>query len=177
MHVGMRGTIRLHDLDEPAQRGGVGHADPEHVTLTMPGPLGRRHGALDFRQRPPRSIQERHARQCELDTPAGPHEQRRPYKCLELPDLLAEGRLGDVQPARGPAEVQFLGDRDEVAQVPELHPHPDVLHIDDRHTIVLANTCGRRHFLPTPRTAPSPGASPQSPIPSPQSPSARPRTP
>jgi hypothetical protein len=37
---------------------------------------------------------------------------------LQLPDLLAQGRLADVQPYSRPAEMEFLGDGDEVAQVP-----------------------------------------------------------
>ena len=40
---------------------------------------------------------------------------------LELADLLAERRLGHVQPLRRAAEVQLLGDGDEVAKVSELH--------------------------------------------------------
>ena len=42
-------------------------------------------------------------------------EQRDAQLLLELPDLLAERRLRDVQARRGPAEVQLLGDRHEVA--------------------------------------------------------------
>src|SRR5690606_10209940 len=39
-----------------------------------------------------------------------------------LPNLLAERRLGDVEALGRPAEVQLLGDRDEVPEVSELHP-------------------------------------------------------
>jgi len=36
---------------------------------------------------------------------------------FEAPDLLAEGRLRNVQPVRGAAEVQLVGKDDEVAEM------------------------------------------------------------
>lgn len=39
---------------------------------------------------------------------------------LELPDLLAERRLRDLQPARRTPEMQVFCDRDEVAEAPEV---------------------------------------------------------
>ncbi len=43
---------------------------------------------------------------------------------LQQPDLLTEGRLGDVEPARGGGEVALLGQRDEVAQQAQVHGIP-----------------------------------------------------
>ncbi len=40
---------------------------------------------------------------------------------LEAADSLAQRRRSHVQSLRGPTEVEFLRDRDEVAQVPNLH--------------------------------------------------------
>ena len=40
---------------------------------------------------------------------------------LERTDLHGERRLRDMQLLRCPAEVQFLGDRDEIAQVAQFH--------------------------------------------------------
>ena len=57
--------------------------------------------------------------------PAVAHEQRRPDARLERLDLLRERRRGDVQSFRRAAEVQLLGDRDEVAQQPQLHARHD----------------------------------------------------
>jgi hypothetical protein len=37
------------------------------------------------------------------------------------PDLLADGRLPDVQPLGRPPEVPLFGDRDEVPKLPQLH--------------------------------------------------------
>jgi len=36
-------------------------------------------------------------------------------------DRLADRGLGDVQPPRGPTEVQLFGDRDVAAQLPDVH--------------------------------------------------------
>jgi hypothetical protein len=40
---------------------------------------------------------------------------------LQLPNLLGERRLRDVQSLSGPAEVQFLRDRAEVPEVTQFH--------------------------------------------------------
>ena len=42
------------------------------------------------------------------------HEQRDAHLAFECVDRRAEAGLDDVHPGRGPGEVQFLGDRDEV---------------------------------------------------------------
>ena len=55
-------------------------------------------------------------------TPAVALEQRHPELGLERADLLADARLRQVQPLGGAAEVKLLGDRDERAQLAELHP-------------------------------------------------------
>ena len=57
----------------------------------------------------------------ELHPGPTPLEQRRLQLVLEVVHLAAERGLGDTQ-ARGRArEVQFLGHRDEVAQMPQFH--------------------------------------------------------
>src|SRR3712207_7108196 len=49
---------------------------------------------------------------------------RRPPRSTLFPyTTLFRSRLGDVQPLGRPAEVELLGDRDEVAEVPELHAY------------------------------------------------------
>ncbi|MCR3837842.1 hypothetical protein K3Z99_12395 [Pseudomonas aeruginosa] len=40
---------------------------------------------------------------------------------LQLLDVEAQRRLGDEQASRGATEMQFLGDRDEVAKLSEIH--------------------------------------------------------
>ena len=51
-----------------------------------------------------------------------PIEERDAHLRLELADLLAERRLRGVQTGRGAREIQLVGDRDEVPEMPELHP-------------------------------------------------------
>jgi hypothetical protein len=46
--------------------------------------------------------------------PAVAHEQRDAHLAFERVDRRAEAGLDDVHPGRGPGEVQFLGDRDEM---------------------------------------------------------------
>ena len=40
---------------------------------------------------------------------------------FEIADLLRERRSGKVKPLCGPTEMQFLGNRHEVGQLPEFH--------------------------------------------------------
>ena len=51
-----------------------------------------------------------------------PIEQRDANFGFELPDLLAQRRLRGVEPGGGAREVQLVGDRHEVAQMPQFHP-------------------------------------------------------
>jgi hypothetical protein len=61
------------------------------------------------------------ARRGQLDPSGAPGEQSDLEFALQLPDLLGQWWLRDVQPHCGPAEVQFLGDGAEVSQVAQLH--------------------------------------------------------
>jgi hypothetical protein len=53
--------------------------------------------------------------------PLGPEKKVHLELTLEVPDLLAERRLGSVHAEGRPSEVKFLGNRDEVPKVAELH--------------------------------------------------------
>jgi hypothetical protein len=53
------------------------------------------------------------------------HEQRHPEAGLQRLDLLRQRRRGDVHALSGTAEVQLLGDGDEVAQLAKLHRSDD----------------------------------------------------
>jgi hypothetical protein len=48
-------------------------------------------------------------------------EELGPKFTFEIADLLRERRSSKVKPLRGPTEMQFLGNGDEVGQLPELH--------------------------------------------------------
>ena len=68
-----------------------------------------------------RLAQERAAGICQRDVMTAPIEQRDANLHLEVADLLAERWLRRVQPGRGAREVQFLGHRHEVPQMPQFH--------------------------------------------------------
>src|SRR2546428_23392 len=58
---------------------------------------------------------------CELDVPARPPKQGRLELFLQPPNLLAQGRLRDVETRGRPAEVQLFSDGNEVPKVSKLH--------------------------------------------------------
>ena len=60
----------------------------------------------------------------QLHAAAGALEQPHPELGLQRGDLLAERRLGDVQPGGGAPEVQLLGDGDEIAKLAQFHDPP-----------------------------------------------------
>jgi len=95
------------------------HRQPAHLAaLDAPRLAG---GVLDGLEDLARPHEERGARRGQLDLALVAREQLRADLLLELADLLAERRLGHVQPLRRAAEVQLLGDGHEVAKVSEFH--------------------------------------------------------
>jgi hypothetical protein len=48
-------------------------------------------------------------------------QQRRAHDLLQPPDLLAQRRLGDEDPLRGVREAARVGQRHEVAQMPQFN--------------------------------------------------------
>ena len=107
--------------DTGAERRRRGEADlhlAQFAELRTARDIGR---LVDLRQHQTRLLEEQPARLAELDPTIGTLEQASPQLLLQCLDLLAEGRLGDAQQLCGAAEVQFLGHRDEVAQVTQFH--------------------------------------------------------
>ena len=78
-------------------------------------------GDIDGGEDRPRVAEEALAVRQEGDSPRGALEQGRAKLVLEAADLAAERWLRDVQAPSGAAEVLFLGDGDEVAQLREAH--------------------------------------------------------
>ena len=75
-----------------------------------------------LRQDDARLLHEHAARFRELYLPLGAVEELDPELFFELPDLMAERRLTQIQALGGPAEVQRLGQCDDVAKMTQLHP-------------------------------------------------------
>src|SRR5438477_9993598 len=57
----------------------------------------------------------------QLDAALGAPEQRDAQLLFQQTHLLAQCGLGDTRAAGRPCEVQFLGDRNEVAQLAKIH--------------------------------------------------------
>jgi hypothetical protein len=68
-------------------------------------------------QQAPRPVQQRLAGQGEFHPVRGTPQQVTADQALQAADLPAQRGLGQVEPGRGPAEVQLVGHRDEGAQV------------------------------------------------------------
>ena len=80
------------------------------------------YGVRGLRQDDSRLLHEHAARLGELHLALGAVEKRNPEFLFELPDLMAEGRLTEIEPLGGAAEVQRLGQSNDVAKVAQLHP-------------------------------------------------------
>ena len=78
-------------------------------------------GAFHLRNQKPSFPQELLARRSQIDAAMIPPEKLSPNFLFPLPDLPAEGRLGDVQLLGGSRKVEFLRDRNEISKVSEFH--------------------------------------------------------
>jgi hypothetical protein len=57
----------------------------------------------------------------QFDVSAVANEELGPKLTFQIADLLRERRSSKVKPLCGPTEMQFLGNGDEVGQLPEFH--------------------------------------------------------
>ena len=128
--AGRHAPQRHPDLREPAHEPADGHRDhtaDRHESDLEPADLAfrraarQRHRVVRLGQRLAGLLEETLPRLGQLDDPGSPAQQRNADLLLERGDLLAQGRLADVEALRGAPEVQLLGERDEVAEMPELH--------------------------------------------------------
>ena len=121
LEVGVLPAEHLHQRDQVVGGEAGVEAHPDLPVLAGPGvargqpgvlqrPSADRHGA---RKASPASVSctERLLRSKSLT----------PKVLFQIHDLLADRRLGDVQPFRGTSVVQFLRDRDERRQPSQLH--------------------------------------------------------
>jgi hypothetical protein len=99
----------------------AGEADREAPELAAGGASRVLGGAVDRGEDRARACEQHLAGGRKLDAARRAVQERHAELGLEPPDLLRERRLGDVQALGGAAEVALLGDRDERAEMPELH--------------------------------------------------------
>jgi hypothetical protein len=107
-------------------------ADVESVRRTDANPAGQvaragleqRHTLVDLPQRTRSKAAQQFTRLGGHHLLADAFEQRLADLFFELPYLVRQGRLGDVNAFRRPREAQAIAQRDEVPQMPHLHENP-----------------------------------------------------
>jgi hypothetical protein len=82
---------------------------------------GRADRLVDLAQQAPGPVQQRLARERELDAVRGPPQQVAADQPLQAADLAAQRGLRQVETGGGAAEVQLVGHRDERAQVTQFY--------------------------------------------------------
>ena len=128
-------------------RGGGGdEGDIQATGLAAPDTAGLVEVGRQTAQKVPRPWLERRSRVCEADASGGSLEQLNTDNLLELPDLLGQGRLSNVQPLGGTAEVEFLSHSQKVPQMAELDSlvHSSSLSIEAIACIGHMSEWGRR---------------------------------
>src|SRR5690606_30158769 len=104
--------------DERRRRG---EADLQLADLALFGAPHHVHRATDLGQDLPGFLEKQPAGVGQRHMPVAALEQAHAQLLLQRLDLLAQWRLGNAQQFGGPAEMQLLGDGDEIAQVTQLH--------------------------------------------------------
>ena len=123
-------TQRNRELGQQRVRRRAGEAHREAPELAACGAPRVLRRAVDGGEDLAGAHEEHLARRRELDAAGRPIQKRRAELRLEPPDLLRQRRLGDVQTLGGAPEVALLGDRDEGAEVAQLHGSaPSRIHI------------------------------------------------
>jgi hypothetical protein len=78
---------------------------------------------LSLRQETPATLDERLACGRQGDVAAVSDEQRDAEALLQAADLGRERLLGDDEPVRGPAEMEFISEGDNVAHLAKIEVH------------------------------------------------------
>ena len=105
---------------EGAIGGGGGEAEADHSALPPRRPAGDALRILGRRDHPVRLRHEGASGGGQAHRPGGAFQQRDAQRLLQHLDLPGERRLRQIQPRGGPAEMQFLGHRDEAAGVSQI---------------------------------------------------------
>ena len=114
----MEGGERVEQRGDGAGRH---HADRDPAPDQSGDVVDRAADARHRREHGPGVLEGRRAGRGERGAAARPVDQRRAEVAFQLPDLRADPGLADVDALRGAGEVRFLGDGDEVLQLPQFH--------------------------------------------------------
>ena len=123
-HVDVGGDRGRHEPGRGLRRERIGQVRRHYHLQPLPpqprGVPGVVHPSVDQRQDGPGGFQQHGTGRCEPDTLAPTVQQLRADDVLQAPQLLAQRRLRDEHALRRVREAAGLGDRHEVAQVPQL---------------------------------------------------------
>ena len=119
--LGMQRAEALDDAGDERQQRRAGEAHAQQAGLAVVDAPRVAPRPVEIAEDRPRVAQERLARGRHLHPAARARQQLAPELLLQQPDLVAQRRLGHVQPRGGPAEVQLLRHGHEISELPELH--------------------------------------------------------
>ena len=136
-----------HAFRDEADVEGVRGADAHLAGQVAAARLEHRDALVDLLQRARREGEEQLAGLGRHHLLADAVEERLADLFLELADLVRQRRLGDVDPLGRAREAQAIGQRHEVAKVPQLHTNPMV---ESMSSIISM----RIHHFPSPCDAP-----------------------
>jgi len=119
----------VEDLRLNAGFGSRAERDREPPDLSVPCLAGGGHGVVGVLENAAHLLEEDAAGFRERDEVSRPVKEAHAELALEVLDLMGQRGLRDMELLRGSPEVKLVGDRNEVAQVPQFHrctPRPEV---------------------------------------------------
>jgi hypothetical protein len=112
----------MHDRGQPFRLASAQKSQRQRPLFRVSGAPGGGRGGLNLHQREPRVVEKHAAGRGQLDPARAAGHQHGADLHLQVMNLAAYGGLRGVQPALGrQRDAALLGDRHEVAQVPQLH--------------------------------------------------------
>lgn len=96
---------------EFSEHDGAHKANADDVAATPSEPLRLKDRCLRLKQNDPCSRYERSAGRSQLHASRGPRKEFDPQLRLKIADTACQRRLRDIQPLRGAAEIELVGDR------------------------------------------------------------------
>ena len=125
LHIGQFVAKDAHGLGQPIHFLSGQKAERERRLGGLSGPPRCFPGGLDLGQRQPCMVEKGAAGGGQFDAVHAAAHQLDADLVFEIADLAAEGRLRRVQPFLSrKRQAALLGDRDEIAKVPQLHARP-----------------------------------------------------
>jgi len=123
LNIGMAAAKAQQHLGQQSEDACDAEPDPEATGLSARSALRELEGGFRFPHHLPSPFGEEAARFRQPHVAISPHQQRTANSIFQLPHPLAQRRLRHVQPIRGAAEVQRLGEGDDGFEIHEIDVH------------------------------------------------------